>query len=101
MNLKGIRLTWLGHATFRIETPPGRTILVDPWVMGNPMCPEKEKDVKKVDVLLCTHGHFRSRSPDADWKAERFAKAGTGRGNAGNETGSDCFLVVIDNCYLE
>jgi len=22
------------------------------------MCPEKEKDVKKVDVLLCTHGHF-------------------------------------------
>jgi L-ascorbate metabolism protein UlaG (beta-lactamase superfamily) len=60
MNLKGIRLTWLGHATFRIETPPGRTILVDPWVMGNPMCPEKEKDVKKVDVLLCTHGHFRS-----------------------------------------
>ena len=26
--------------------------------MGNPMCPEKEKNVKKVDVLLCTHGHF-------------------------------------------
>ena len=58
MNLKGIKLTWLGHATFRIETPAGRTILVDPWVMRNPMCPEKEKDVKKVDVLLCTHGHF-------------------------------------------
>src|SRR5713101_7253358 len=38
---------------------------------------------------------------DADWKAERFAKAGTWRGNAGNETGSDCFLVAINNCYLE
>ncbi|SRR5712692_7775574 len=37
----------------------------------------------------------------ADWKAERFAKAGTWRGNAGNETGSDCFLVAIDNCCLE
>ncbi|HUK25743.1 MAG TPA: metal-dependent hydrolase [Terriglobales bacterium] len=57
MNLKGIRLTWLGHATFRIETPGGKTVLVDPWVMGNPMCPAAEKDVKKVDVLLCTHGH--------------------------------------------
>jgi L-ascorbate metabolism protein UlaG (beta-lactamase superfamily) len=26
--------------------------------MGNPMCPEKEKDIKKLDVMLCTHGHF-------------------------------------------
>ena len=57
MILKGIKLTWLGHATFRVETPGGRTILIDPWVMGNPMCPEKEKNVKKVDVMLVTHGH--------------------------------------------
>ena len=26
--------------------------------MGNPMCPENEKNVKKVDIMLCTHGHF-------------------------------------------
>jgi L-ascorbate metabolism protein UlaG (beta-lactamase superfamily) len=57
MNLSGIKLTWLGHATFRIETPEGKIVLVDPWVMGNPMCPQAEKDVKKVDVMLCTHGH--------------------------------------------
>jgi len=25
--------------------------------MGNPMCPAKEKDVQKVDIMLCTHGH--------------------------------------------
>ena len=58
MNLHGVKLTWLGHATFRIETPSGKTVLIDPWVSGNPMCPEKEKDVKTVDVMLCTHGHF-------------------------------------------
>ncbi len=58
MNLRGIKLTWLGHATFRAETPGGKTILIDPWVMGNPKCPEGEKKVKKVDVMLCTHGHF-------------------------------------------
>jgi L-ascorbate metabolism protein UlaG (beta-lactamase superfamily) len=57
MNLNGIKLTWLGHSTFRVETPGGKTIFIDPWVMGNPMCPENEKSVKKVDVLLCTHGH--------------------------------------------
>lgn len=56
--LKGIKVTWLGHATFRIETPAATTIIVDPWVMNNPMCPEDERNVKKVDVLLCTHGHM-------------------------------------------
>jgi L-ascorbate metabolism protein UlaG (beta-lactamase superfamily) len=58
MDLNGIKLTWLGHATFRVETPGGKTILIDPWVMGNPVCPEKEKSVKKLDIMLCTHGHF-------------------------------------------
>lgn len=58
MNLKGLKITWLGHATFRFETPGGKTILVDPWVMGNPSCPESEKNIKKLDVMLCTHGHF-------------------------------------------
>jgi L-ascorbate metabolism protein UlaG (beta-lactamase superfamily) len=57
MNLKGIHLTWLGHATFRIETPGGQTIIIDPWIMNNPACPPSEKKVKKVDTLLITHGH--------------------------------------------
>ncbi len=57
MNLKGIQLTWLGHATFRIETPAGKTIIIDPWIMSNPMTPDSEKQVRKVDVMLCTHGH--------------------------------------------
>jgi len=57
MNLNGIKITWLGHATFRIQTPKGRIILVDPWVMQNPACPEKEKTVKSLNVMLITHGH--------------------------------------------
>jgi len=58
MNLNGVKITWLGHATFRVETPGGKIILIDPWVMGNPACPTTERNVKKVDVMLCTHGHF-------------------------------------------
>lgn len=57
MNLQGNRITWLGHATFRIETNAGKVVYVDPWVMNNPMCPENEKQVKKIDAMLCTHGH--------------------------------------------
>ena len=36
---RDISLTWLGHATFLIETPGGRTVLIDPWVEHNPACP--------------------------------------------------------------
>jgi len=58
MNLKGIKVTWLGHATFRIETPGGKTVIIDPWIAGNPACPEKDKSINHVDVMLCTHGHM-------------------------------------------
>ena len=52
-----IQVTWLGHSTFRIETE-GKTILIDPWVMGNPACPENQKHFNKLDLMFCTHGHF-------------------------------------------
>jgi L-ascorbate metabolism protein UlaG (beta-lactamase superfamily) len=57
MNLNGVKLTWLGHATFRVETPGGKIILIDPWVMGNPVCPSTERTVRPVDIMLVTHGH--------------------------------------------
>lgn len=57
MKLNGIKLTWLGHATFLIETPAGKKILIDPWVMNNPSTPADQKKFDKIDVMLCTHGH--------------------------------------------
>jgi L-ascorbate metabolism protein UlaG (beta-lactamase superfamily) len=57
MQLNGLKITWLGHATFRIQTPKGKTVLIDPWVMNNSACPESEKSLKAVDVMLVTHGH--------------------------------------------
>ena len=57
INLKGNKLTWLGHATFHIETPSGKSILIDPWVMNNPACPKDKQSFKKIDLMLCTHGH--------------------------------------------
>lgn len=58
MEWNGTQMTWLGHSTFRLESPGGKTILIDPWVMNNPACPESEKKLKKVDLMLVTHGHF-------------------------------------------
>ncbi len=51
-------LTWLGHSTFQIRTPGGKTLLVDPWLSGNPACPQSFKDQPpKADALLLTHAH--------------------------------------------
>ncbi len=50
-------LTWLGHASFRIESDAGRRIYVDPWLTGNPMTPENERTPARVDVIALTHGH--------------------------------------------
>jgi L-ascorbate metabolism protein UlaG (beta-lactamase superfamily) len=53
----GIKMTWLGHSTFLIETGESR-ILIDPWVMGNPACPDSLKDPGPLDAILITHAHF-------------------------------------------
>jgi L-ascorbate metabolism protein UlaG (beta-lactamase superfamily) len=49
-------LTWLGHAAFRIDSPGGKRIYVDPW-LDNPKCPENEKSPERVDLIALTHGH--------------------------------------------
>jgi len=54
----GNQLTWLGHAAFRITTPAGKVVVVDPWVQSNPMCPQELKSFERVDTLLISHGHF-------------------------------------------
>jgi len=57
LRLRGNKITWLGHSTFRINTPSGQVILIDPWVMGNPSCPEALKKIEKLDGMFITHGH--------------------------------------------
>jgi L-ascorbate metabolism protein UlaG (beta-lactamase superfamily) len=49
-------LTWLGHAAFRFDTPGGKRVYVDPW-LGNPKCPDNEKEPERVDLIALTHGH--------------------------------------------
>jgi L-ascorbate metabolism protein UlaG (beta-lactamase superfamily) len=49
-------LTWLGHAAFRLDTPGGKRVYVDPW-LENPKCPEGERDPDRVDLIALTHGH--------------------------------------------
>jgi len=54
-------LLWLGQAAFRLTTPSGKVIVIDPWLRPNPKTPAEYKDLAnlgKVDLILVTHGHF-------------------------------------------
>jgi L-ascorbate metabolism protein UlaG (beta-lactamase superfamily) len=54
--MAGGSLTWLGHAAFRLDSPGGKRIYVDPWLQ-NPNCPENEREPERVDLIALTHGH--------------------------------------------
>ena len=51
-----IQLTWLGHATWKIEAG-GKTILLDPFLNDSPVAPVKAAEVD-ADIILVSHGHF-------------------------------------------
>jgi L-ascorbate metabolism protein UlaG (beta-lactamase superfamily) len=50
-------LTWLGHASFRVDSPGGKRIYVDPFLTGNPKTPDAEKEPERCDLIVLTHGH--------------------------------------------
>lgn len=50
------KITYYGHAAFELVLD-GYKILVDPW-LSNPLSPVKPSDVRDVDLIVLTHGHF-------------------------------------------
>ncbi|OHE80990.1 MAG: metal-dependent hydrolase, partial [Verrucomicrobia bacterium RIFCSPLOWO2_12_FULL_64_8] len=50
-----MRITYLAHSCFLVETAQARIIL-DPFLTGNPLAPIKA-DAVKVDYIICSHGH--------------------------------------------
>lgn len=57
MRLDGVEITWLGHAAFRFRLDDGATLLVDPFLAANPLCPPDEKQPERADAVYITHGH--------------------------------------------
>ncbi len=55
---RGVEIKFIGHGTFMFKTAKARTLLVDPWLEGNPVCLESDKDIESLDTILITHGHF-------------------------------------------
>ena len=54
-----MKLIWLGHGSFRIETGEA-VLLLDPWLTGNPMLSEDQHAaaITGATHILMTHAHF-------------------------------------------
>jgi L-ascorbate metabolism protein UlaG (beta-lactamase superfamily) len=53
------QLTWYGQSAFKIVTPSGKILLIDPW-LSNPVFENAKQEIaalKNVDFILITHGH--------------------------------------------
>ena len=57
LDMKGNKVTYFGHSTFSLTTPSGQVGLIDPWVETNPVCPEKLKEMPRLDVIFLSHAH--------------------------------------------
>lgn len=51
-----LELTFHGHSCWEV-TDGSHTILIDPFLTGNPLADVKPEDFKKLDALVISHGH--------------------------------------------
>jgi L-ascorbate metabolism protein UlaG (beta-lactamase superfamily) len=49
-------ITYAGHSALLLDN--GKTVVgIDPWLEGNPLCPEPLQNPKSLDIIVLTHGH--------------------------------------------
>lgn len=54
------QLLWYGQSAFKLTTPSGKVLLIDPWLTnpGNPNGKTDLANLTRADLILVTHGHF-------------------------------------------
>lgn len=50
-----VKVTWLGHSAVKIVG--SKTILIDPFISGNPAASCRLEDIDNVDMVFVTHWH--------------------------------------------
>lgn len=51
-----MKLRYFSHSAFQLTTNSGVSILIDPFISGNPTSPVKAEDIK-ADYIILTHAH--------------------------------------------
>ena len=53
-----LTITWLGHASFKIQDHNGTVVYIDPWIVDNPSCAIPLDEINDAHIVCVTHGHF-------------------------------------------
>ena len=56
-----MKIQRMSASTFRITSPRGKVIMLDTWLVDDPMRPLDEREPKKLaktDIVAITHAHF-------------------------------------------
>jgi L-ascorbate metabolism protein UlaG (beta-lactamase superfamily) len=69
------RLTWLGHAAFRVQVADQHpVILIDPWLKSPVVPPNADELTADVDLILITHAHSDHMDGTSDLAKKTGAK---------------------------
>jgi L-ascorbate metabolism protein UlaG (beta-lactamase superfamily) len=55
-----VELQWFAQSAFKLTTPEGKVVMIDPWILQNPKNPPELKDLEKlgkIDYIIVTHAH--------------------------------------------
>lgn len=74
--MKITEVTFIGHSgvLFEAQKIDGTrfVIAIDPWMSGNPVCPESLYEPEQLDLIILTHGHS-DHAGDASRLARHYA----------------------------
>lgn len=110
---RDVDIKYLGHSTFLFTTPRRQSLLIDPWVQGNPACPEADKKLDSLDSMLITHAHFdhiqdavqlaREHQPvigcifeTANWLGRHGVENVTAMNKGGSQHLGDVHVTMVD-----
>ena len=52
-----VTVEWVGWSFYRLTSPTGKVILLNPWVQGNPDAAVTLDDITHADLILASQGH--------------------------------------------
>ena len=55
--MASVKITFIGHASFRFESDKGTVVYFDAWLDDNPTAKLKLSQVDKADIVIASHGH--------------------------------------------
>ncbi len=97
MKTNSLKIRWLDAVGYEIKLPGGATIVMDPFLTGNPRAPFDWEQIQGADYILLTHTHFDHTS-DVRSLTVKYNSKVIVEGSAANAL-AHCFNINYDNIY--